>query len=167
MIEDREPNDKMTEDNYLDEKPGDNYIQESASEQPAPEPIEASTEDMTRVGIVTGEKRMNMSAPVKEFEEFKDSFKAMMVAFGNLIEAAGMEIGKDETSEKISELSGEVEKLRQELMDEEERNSERLLSRAEFESFKIDNDEKTLQASEDYVRRSEFDRFRAAIRDVL
>jgi hypothetical protein len=108
-----------------------------------------------------------MSAPLKEFNEFKSSFKAMMVAFGNFIEAAGIEIGKDETAEKMSELSKEMEKLREELVAEEAKVRDQMVTQDEFEEYKAKNEEKMAQESEDYIRREEFDRFRQAIREVL
>ncbi len=69
------------------------------------QPSESPDEEVASVDIVSGEKKITMSAPVKEFEEFKESFKNMMFAFARFIEAAGMEIGKDETKEQVNLLA--------------------------------------------------------------
>jgi len=135
-------------------------------EQSAPGVSEApSTQEdaSASVDIITGEKKMTMSAPVKEFEEFKISFKAMMVAFGNFIEAAGLEIGRNETDEKVEALTAEMEKLRDEIAEEQQKIQDQLVTKDEFIGFKNDSE----VMAEDYVRRSEFDRFREAIKEVL
>lgn len=164
----------MTEvsDNLRQDVPGDDPLMEQQTVEP--EASEASvteepcsdSEEAT-VDIITGEKRVTMTAPVREFEEFKDSFKAMMTAFGNFIEAAGLEIGKNETDTKVNALVMQVEQLRDELKAEEDKMKETMLTRDEFDGYKNESDEKAATAAEDYVRRSEFDRFREAIREVL
>ena len=125
--------------------------------------VEESPPETATMDVITGEKRLTMTAPVREFEEFKDSFKSMMVAFGNFIEAAGMEIGKNETDARVAALVLDVEKLREELKAGEDKVQESMVTRDEFDGYRNESETK----SEDYVRRSEFDRFREAIREVI
>ena len=144
-----------------------------------------------KVDVVTSEKKVTMSAPVKEFEDFKNSFKSMMVAFANFIEAAGLEIGKDETSTTINMLRLEFDEMRKDLQSEKTRIREELVPRSaldefkaaieaeddkrragsvprsEFEELKAATEERAAKASEDYVTRGEFEHFRAAVRAVI
>jgi len=173
MAKDREPIGDVTEEPGNEIKTNDSESEGLETDQSLPESehkpetAETSEEDTARVDIVTGDKRMIVSAPVMEFEEFKSSFKAMMVALGNFIEVAGLEIGNDETSEKLSALSGKVEKLRGEVAAQEARVIDRMVTKDDFQSYKADNEEKIAQESEDYVRREEFNRFRQAIKDAV
>jgi hypothetical protein len=157
MMEEKEPTGEIDGD----------PVTEAEQPKPDPEPAEMPLEDIARVDIVTGDKRVVMSLPLKEFEEFKESFKAMMLSFGNVIEATGLEISKDETSEKIGELSGEIEKLRDELRILQVWIRDQLVTKDKFGGFQINNYEKMVQSSEDYVRRSDFIRFLEGIREVL
>ena len=158
----------MVEDSYNTQPVPEEEGAETGSDvMPEPEPAEPPVEDNATVDIITGERKVTMSATVKEFEEFKDSFKAMMVAFGNFIEAAGLEIGKNETDSKGNALAIDMEKLRDDLSAEQEKIREQLVSKDEFEGYKNDSQEKAAKESEDYVRRTEFDRFREAIKEVL
>ena len=120
-----------------------------------------------KVDIVTSGKKASMSAPVKEFEDFKDSFKSMMVAFANFVEAAGLEIGKDETGIQINMLRLEFEELRKDIHAEQDKMREESVPRSEFEEYKAATEEKEAKAREDYVTRGEFERFRDAIREVI
>ncbi|MFC1965030.1 hypothetical protein ACFLWG_03410 [Chloroflexota bacterium] len=151
---------------------GNSEAQETESEQtefiePEEKQGEVQESDLAKVDIVTGEKKVTMSAPVKEFEDFKNSFKSMMLAFANFIEAAGLEIGKDETSAKINTLILEFEQLKEELRADEAKMREELVPREEFEEFKAVTEDKEEKAIEDYVRRDEFEKFRSAIREVI
>ena len=146
---------------------------------------------LAKVDVVTSEKKVTMSAPVKEFEDFKNSFKSMMGAFANFIEAAGLEIGKDETSTTINMLRLEFDEMRKDLQSERTRMGKELVPRGEFDEFKTATEaeeakrwegsvprsefaelkaaieERAARASEDYVTRTEFERFRAAVRKVI
>ncbi|MBN1189580.1 MAG: hypothetical protein JXA46_07505 [Dehalococcoidales bacterium] len=175
MVEEREPIASMNEELNRETQEPNSELEEQKIEQPVSEEeadlqLETTTtpeEETTRVDIVTGDKRMTMSAPVPEFEELKTSFKAMMLAFGNFIEATGLEIGKDENGEKISALSEEIERLRGELTTERDQVMYLVATKDELEAYKAENEEKMAQQSEDYIRREEFDRFRQAIRDAF
>lgn len=163
-----------------------------AKSKDAPDDTEDIQKSNTaKVDIVTGEKRITMSTPVKEFDDLKSSFKNMMAAFANFIEAAGLEIGKDEASTRIETLRNEFEKfkddvkaeeakMRKELVPqyefeklkddvkaEEAKMREELVPQGEFEKLKAVSEERAAKASENYVTRVEFDRFREAIREVI
>jgi len=146
---------------------------------------------LAKVDVVTSEKKVTMSAPVKEFEDFKNSFKSMMAAFANFIETAGLEIGKDETSTTINMLRLQLDQMRKDLQSEQAKIRDGLVPRSEFDGFKADSaaeeakrreesvprsefeelkaasEERAAKASEDYVTRGEFERFRAAVREVI
>jgi len=122
---------------------------------------------LAKVDVVTSEKKVTMSAPVKEFEDFKNSFKSMMGAFANFIEAAGLEIGKDETSTTINMLRLEFDEMRKDLQSERTRMGKELVPRSEFEELEAAIEERAAKASEDYVTRTEFESFRAAVRKVI
>ena len=153
------------------------------------ETIEESS--IAKVNLITSEKKVTMSAPVKEFDDFKHSFQSMMTAFANFIEAAGLEIGQDETNAQIIMMKSEFERLRKDtqtegarmregsvsrsdleaLKAEEAKNREGSVPRNEFEEHKAaimeaitDKDAKLL---EDYVTRGEFETFRRAVREVM
>ena len=152
---------------------------------------EVQESSLAKVDVVTSEKKVTMSAPVKEFEDFKNSFKSMMGAFANFIEAAGLEIGKDETSTTINMLRLEFDEMRKDLQSERTRMGKELVPRGEFDEFKTATEaeeakrregsvprsefaelkaaieERAAKASEDYVTRTEFERFRAAVRKVI
>ena len=108
-----------------------------------------------------------MSAPMKEFEDFKNSFKSMMMAFTNFIEAAGLEIGQDESGAQIIVLKSELERLRKVVQAGEAKMREESISRNEFEEYKAAAAEKEAKGREDYVTRGEFERFRDAVREVI
>ena len=82
MVKDKKPTDDMSEEPRTETEQSYHEMEEPNAEQSLPElelePEAAETpeEDTARVDIVTGDKRMVMSAPVKEFDEFKSSFKA-------------------------------------------------------------------------------------------
>ncbi len=128
---------------------------------------EVQESSLAKVDVVTSEKKVTMSAPVKEFEDFKNSFKSMMGAFANFIEAAGLEIGKDETSTTINMLRLEFDEMRKDLQSERTRMGKELVPRSEFEELEAAIEERTAKASEDYVTRTEFESFRAAVRKVI
>jgi len=152
---------------------------------------ESQESNFAKVDIVTSEKKVTMSAPVKEFEDFKNSFKSMMTAFANFIEVAGLEIGKDETSTTINMLRLEFDEIRKDLQSEKIKIREELVPRSEFvefkaaieaeddkrrtdsvprsefEELKTATEERAAKASEDYVTRGEFEHFRAAVREVI
>ena len=91
---------------------------------------------VAKVDVVTSEKKVTMSAPVKEFESLKNSFKNMMTDFTKFMEAAGLEISKDETLTMINTLTMEFNELRKDLQTESAKISEGLVPRSEFEAFK-------------------------------
>ena len=128
---------------------------------------ESQESNFAKVDVVTSEKKVTMSAPVKEFEDFKNSFKSMMAAFANFIETAGLEIGKDETSTTINMLRLELDQMRKDLQSEQAKIRDGLVPRSEFEELKAATEERAAKASEDYVTRGEFERFRAAVREVI
>ena len=162
----------MTKGNKM-ERPGESNEKENIEvEQPEikePEAQQAEVEnsDIAKVDIITSDKKLTMSAPVKEFEEFKNNFKSMMVAFSNFIEAAGLEIGKDETSAKINTLMYEFERFKEDLRAEGAKMREETVPRSDFEEFKAATKDKEAKIGEDYVTRGEFERFREAIREVI
>ena len=128
---------------------------------------ESQESNFAKVDVVTSEKKVTMSAPVKEFEDFKNSFKSMMAAFANFIETAGLEIGKDETSTTINMLRLKLDQMRKDLQSEQAKIRDGLVPRSEFEELKAATEERAAKASEDYVTRGEFERFRAAVREVI
>ena len=128
---------------------------------------ESQDSNLAKVDIVTSEKKVTMSTPVKEFEDLKNSFKSMVVAFTNFIEVAGLEIGKDETITKINMLSSAFEQMRKDLQSEQAKIRDGLVPRSEFEELKAATEERAARASEDYVTRGEFEKFRAAVREVI
>ena len=166
-------------------------IEQTEVEETEIQQEEVQESSLAKVDVVTSEKKVTMSAPVKEFEGFKDSFKNMMVAFANFIEAAGLEIGKDETSTTINMLRLEFDEMRKDLQSERTKIRDGLVPRSEFDEFKADSaaeeakrreesvprsefeelkaatEERAAKASEDYVTRGEFERFRAAVREVI
>lgn len=152
---------------------------------------EVQESSLAKVDIVTSEKKVTMSAPVKEYEDFKNSFKSMMAAFASFMEATGLEIGKDETITKINMLRLELDQMRNDLQSEQAKIRDGLVPRSEFDEFKADSaaeeakrheesvprsefeelkaaiEERAAKASEDYVTRGELERFRASIREVI
>ena len=128
---------------------------------------EVQESSLAKVDIVTSEKKVTMSAPVKEYEDFKNSFKSMMAAFASFIEAAGLEIGKDETSTTINMLRLKLDQMRKDLQSEQAKIRDGLVPRSEFEELKAATEERAAKASEDYVTRGEFEKFRAAVREVI
>ncbi|MFC1904140.1 hypothetical protein ACFLXJ_06650 [Chloroflexota bacterium] len=152
---------------------------------------ESQESNFAKVDIVTSEKKVTMSAPVKEFEDLKNSFKSMMVAFADFMEVAGLEIGKDETITKINTLSFEFEQMRKDLQleqtkirdglvprnefnefktaieAEDDKRRAESVPRSEFEELKAATEERAARANEDYVTRGEFEKFRAAVREVI
>jgi len=128
---------------------------------------ESQESNFAKVDVVTSEKKVTMSAPVKEFEDFKNSFKSMMAAFANFIETAGLEIGKDETSTTINMLRLKLDQMRKDLQSEQAKIRDGLVPRSEFEELKAATEERAAKASEDYVTRGEFERFMAAVREVI
>ncbi len=152
---------------------------------------ESQESDFAKVDVVTSKKQVTMSAPVKEFEDFKNSFKSMMAAFASFIEAAGLEIGKDETSTTINMLRLKLDQMRKDLQSEQAKIRDGLVPRSEFDEFKTATEaeeakrhaesvprsefeelkaateERAAKASEDYVTRGEFEKFRAAVREVI
>jgi len=128
---------------------------------------ESQESNFAKVDVVTSEKKVTMSAPVKEFEDFRNSFKSMMAAFANFIETAGLEIGKDETSTTINMLRLELDQMRKDLQSEQAKIRDGLVPRSEFDEFKTATEERAAKASEDYVTRGEFEKFRAAVREVI
>ncbi len=152
---------------------------------------EVQESSLAKVDVVTSEKKATVSAPVKEYQDFKDSFKSMMVSFANLMEATGLEIGKDETITMINMLRLELDQMRKDLQSEQAKIRDGLVPRSEFDEFKTNSaaeeakrreesvprsdfeelkaatEERAAKASEDYVTRGEFERFRAAVREVI
>ncbi len=152
---------------------------------------EVQESSLAKVHVVTSEKKVTMSAPVKEYEDLKNSFKSMMVAFANFMETTGLEIGKDETITTINMLKLELEQMRRNLQSEQVKLRDGLVPRSEFDEFKADSATEeakrregsvprsefeelkaategwAAKASEDYVTRPEFERFRAAVREVI
>ena len=128
---------------------------------------ESQESNFAKVDVVTSEKKVTMSAPVKEFEDFRNSFKSMMAAFANFIETAGLEIGKDETSTTINMLRLKLDQMRKDLQSEQAKIRDGLVPRSEFEELKAATEERAAKASEDYVTRGEFEKFRAAVREVI
>ena len=152
---------------------------------------EVQESNLAKVHVVTSEKKVTMSAPVKEYEDFKNSFKGMMAAFANFMEVTGLEIGEDETITTINMLRLELDQMSKDLRSEQAKIRDGLVPRSEFDEFKADSvaedakrregsvprsefeelkaatEERAAKASEDYVTRGEFERFRAAVRDVI
>jgi hypothetical protein len=152
---------------------------------------EVQESSLAKVDIVTSEKKVTMSAPVKEYEDFKNSFKSMMVSFANFMEATGLEIGKDETITTINMMRLELDQMRKDLQSEQAKIRDGLVPQSEFDEFKADSaaeearrreesvprsefeelkaaaEERAARASEDYVTRGEFEKFRAAVREVI
>ncbi len=143
------------------------YGEDRSTSYESPQVSEASETEIASVDVVSGEKKITMSAPVKEFEEFKESFKNMMFAFARFIEAAGMEIGKDETKEQVNLLAAELQQLKEDVKADEEVLSQSLVPRDEFEAYKAQTFEKDAEVAENYVRRAEFEKFRQTIRDAI
>lgn len=157
------------------------------------ETVEESS--IAKVNLITSEKKITMSAPVKEFDDFKHSFKSMMTAFANFIEAAGLEIGQDETNAQIIMMKSEFERLRKDTQTEGARMREGSVSQSDLEALKADIEaeeaknregsvprnefeehkaaimeaitDKDVKLREDYVTRDEFERFRKAVREVI
>jgi hypothetical protein len=171
-------------------------IEQSQIEQAELEETEVQQEEvqessLAKVDIVTSEKKVTMSAPVKEYEDLKNSLKSMIAAFANFMEATGLEIGKDETITTINALRLELNQMRTDLQSEQAKIRDELVSRSEFEEFKVNStaeeakrreesvprsefeelkaatEERAAKASEDYVTRGEFEKFRAAVREVI
>ena len=128
---------------------------------------EVQESSLAKVDIVTSEKKVTMSAPVKEYEDFKNSFKSMMTAFANFMEATGLEIGKDETITTINMMRLELDQMKKDLQSEQAKIRDGLVPRSDFEELKATTEERAAKASEDYVTRMEFERFRAAVREVI
>ena len=96
----------------------------------------AEESSIAKVNLITSDKKLTMSAPVKEFDDFKHSFKSMMTAFANFIEAAGLEIGQDETNAQIIMMKSEFERLRKDMQAEEAKMREGSVPRNEFDEYK-------------------------------
>ncbi len=103
------------------------------------QPEEVQEDSLAKVDVVTSEKKVTMSAPIKEYDSFKNSFKSMMVAFVNLMEATGLEIGKDETITTINMLRLELDQMRKNLQSEQAKIREGLVPRSEFDEFKANS----------------------------
>lgn len=114
-----------------------------------------------QISLLSGENKMTLSSPVKELEEFKTSFKAMMVAFSNFVESAGIEMGKNEEKEQINLLIAQLQQTK------EESRSEESKLREEFDKFKEEVSAQQARDSEEYVKLKEFERFREAIRAAI
>ncbi len=171
-------------------------VEQTEMEQAEVEETEVQQEEvqgssLAKVDVVTSEKKVTMSAPVKEYEDFKNSFKSMMVAFASFMEATGLEIGKDETTTTINMMRLELDQVRKDLQSEQAKIRDGLVPRSEFDEFKTNSaaeeakrreesvprsdfeelkaatEERAAKASEDYVTRGEFERFRAAVREVI
>ncbi len=152
---------------------------------------EVQESSLAKVDVVTSEKKVTISAPVIEYQDFKNNFKSMMVSFANLMEATGLEIGKDETITTINMMRLELDQMRKDLQSEQAKIRDGLVPRSEFDEFKTNSaaeeakrreesvprsdfeelktatEERAAKASEDYVTRGEFERFRAAVREVI
>lgn len=178
------------------EIPEEDMLTQPEVEQPEyedPEAVqeEALEDNLAQVDIITSNNKMTMSAPMKEFEDLKGSFKEFIAAFANFIDAAGLQVGKDETTTKVNalvadfdalkeDLKAEEDRIRQEsvprsefdkLMDdlkaEDDRIRQESVPRNEFDEYKSAADNKEAMAREQYVTRGEFERFREAIREVI
>jgi hypothetical protein len=182
---------EVEEDVVEQEGVEENVAEQEEVEKSIKEQEEVEEISLAKVDVVTSEKKMTVSTPVKEYDDFKNSFKNMMVAFTNLIEATGLEIGQDETITTINmlmldldqmkkDLESEKAKIRDELVprsefdelkatttEEEAKIREQYVPRSEFEDLKTSTEERAARASEDYVTRGEFERFRAAVREVI
>jgi hypothetical protein len=166
-------------------------VEQSEMEQAEVEETEVQESGLAKVDVVTSEKKVTVSAPVIEYQDFKNNFKSMMVSFANLMEATGLEIGKDETITTINILRLELDQMRKDLQSEQAKIRDGLVPRSEFDEFKTNSvaeeakrreesvprsdfeelkaatEERAAKASEDYVTRGEFERFRAAVREVI
>ena len=166
-------------------------IEEAGAEETGAAQEETKEITTAQVDIVTSQKKATVKAPVKEYEEFKDSFKSMMASLVSLMEASGMEVGADETVTAISMLKVELDQMKKNLQAEQEKIRDGLVPRSEFDEFKSSTtaeearlregyaprdefealkaatEERAAKASEDYVTRGEFERFRAAVREVI
>ena len=142
-------------------------MEQAEVEETAVQQEEVQESSLAKVDIVTSEKKVTMSAPVKEYEDFKNSFKSMMTAFANFMEATGLEIGKDETITTINMMRLELDQMRKNLQSEQAKIRDGLVPRSDFEELKATTEERAAKASEDYVTRMEFERFRAAVREVI
>ena len=131
------------------------------------QPKEVQESILAKVDVVTREKKVTISTPVKEYEDFKSSFKSMMVAFANFMEATGLEISKDETTTTINMLRLELDQMRKDLQSEQAKMRDGLVPRSEFEELKATTEERAAEASKDYVTRGEFEHFRATVRKVI
>ncbi len=152
---------------------------------------EVQESSLAKVDVVTRGKKVTVSAPVKEYDDFKNSLKSIIVTFANFMEATGLEIGKDETITTINMLRLELDQMRKDLQSEQAKIRDGLVPRSEFDEFKADSaaeeakrreesvprsefeelkavtEERAAKASEDYVTRGEFERFRTAVRKVI
>ena len=125
------------------------------------ETIEESS--IAKVNLITSEKKVTMSAPVKEFDDFKHSFKSMMTAFANFIEAAGLEIGQDETNAQIIMMKSEFERLRKDTQTEGAKMREGLVSRSDLEALKAALEAEEAKNREGLVSMSDLEALKAAI----
>lgn len=185
--------DKSKEKEVPDE---DSVLEQPEVEQPGyeePEAFqqEAQEDNLAQVDIVTSDNKVTMSAPMKEFEDLKGSFKEFIAAFANFIDAAGLQVGKDETTTKVNALMADFDALKEDLKAEEDKIRQESVPRSEFDKLKDDlkaeddkirqesvprnefdeyksaADNKEAMAREQYVTRGEFERFREAIREVI
>jgi hypothetical protein len=119
--------------------------------------------NIAKVNLITSEKKVTMSAPVKEFDDFKYSFKSMMTAFANFIEAAGLEIGQDETNAQIIMLQSEFERLRKDTQAGEARIREESIRRDELEEFRAGMEAEEAKRRAESVSRSDLEELKATI----
>lgn len=139
------------------------HIEGQGAEECVCQHIECQEGALAKVDIVTSERKVTMSAPVKEFEEFRISFKSMMMAFANFIEAAGLEVGRDDTSLKIEVLNRELEGIRRDMQAREAKVREESVSLSLFEEYKAAAASKEATMRGEYVPQSMFDGYKAAV----
>jgi len=150
-----------------DEGPGEGAgpeqpdMERAEAEEPEVQQEEAQDSGLAKVDVVTSQKKVSMSAPVKEYEDFKNSFKSMMASFASLMEATGLEIGKDETITTINMLRLELDQMRNDLQSEQARLRDGSVPRGEFDEFKSDLAAEEAKRREESVPHSEFDEFKA------
>jgi len=188
---DKSKENEIPDESDIIEEAEEPEAEEPEAEEPAAQQEEAREDNLAQVDIVTSENKVTMSAPVKEFEGLKTSFKEFIAAFASFIDAAGLQIGKDENTARInalvadfdilkedlkaegeqmrqdSVLRSEFDEVKQEMKSEDDKIRQESVPRSEFDEFKSATDNKEAMAREQYVTRSEFERFRDAIREVI
>ena len=86
----------MSKENKEEIKSEDSDWEPTEDKEPEVQQDVVEESSLAKVDIITQGEKVTLSTPVKEYEDFKNSFQSMLMAFTKFIEAAGLEIGKDE-----------------------------------------------------------------------